>query len=44
VINGGVWTSQGHYYSWDIRLASLLLALVFLLMYYKKYHILRCPH
>jgi len=38
---GGVWTSQGHYYSWDIRLVSLLLSLLFLLMYYKKYHILR---
>jgi hypothetical protein len=41
VINGGVWTSQGHYYSWDIRMASLLIAFLFLLMYYKKYHVLR---
>ncbi|XP_023325599.1 uncharacterized protein LOC111699219 isoform X2 [Eurytemora carolleeae] len=41
VVNGGVWTSQGHYYSWDIRLTSLGLAFLFLLMYYKRYHILR---
>jgi len=41
IINGGVWTSQGHYYSWDIRLISLALAFVFLLAYYKKYHIFR---
>jgi len=41
VINGGVWTSQGHYYSWDIRLGTLSLALVFLGAYYKKYHMTR---
>jgi len=47
LINGGVWTSQnkflmqGHYYSWDIRLLTFFLALVFLIMYYKKYHVTR---
>ena len=39
--NGGVWTSQGHYYSWDIRLGTLVLSLGFLTAYYKKYHITR---
>jgi hypothetical protein len=39
LVNGGVWTSQGHYYSWDIRLGTLSLSLVFLVTYYKKYHI-----
>ena len=37
--NGGVWTSQGHHYSWDIRIITLLLSLVILLVYNKKYHI-----
>ena len=41
LVNGGVWTSQGHYYSWDIRLGTLVLSLGFLLAYYKKYHITR---
>jgi len=41
MVNGGVWTADGHYYSWDVRLATLLLGLVFLIMYYKKYHVLR---
>jgi len=47
LINGGVWTSQnkflmqGHYYSWDVRLLTFFLALVFLIMYYKKYHVTR---
>jgi len=39
--NGGVWTSQGHYYSWDIRLATFSLALLALVTYYKRYHITR---
>ena len=41
LLNGGVWTSQGHYYSWDVRLVSLVLGLVFLVAYYKKYHMTR---
>merc|ERR550534_491072 len=41
LINGGVWTQQGHYYSWDIRLLSLSLSLVFLITYYKRYHMTR---
>jgi hypothetical protein len=40
--NGGVWTSQGHYYSWDVRLLSFVLSLVFLCAYYKKYHATAC--
>ena len=32
---------QGHYYSWDIRLLSLSLSLVFLITYYKRYHMTR---
>merc|ERR1719295_673433 len=41
VINGGVMTRDGHYYSWDVRLVSLLVAWVFLIAYYKKYHMTR---
>jgi len=41
LVNGGVWTSQGHYYSWDIRFGTLAMSLVFLLAYYKKYHMTR---
>jgi len=41
VINGGVMTREGHYYSWDVRLISLLVAWVFLIAYYKKYHMTR---
>jgi hypothetical protein len=29
-------SSQGHYYSWDIRLGSLALAIIFLSVYYSK--------
>ena len=32
---------QGHYYSWDIRLATFSLALLALVTYYKRYHITR---
>jgi len=38
---GGVKTKEHSYYSWDIRLACLTLALMFLLAYYKKYHVTR---
>jgi len=41
VVNGGVMTREGHYYSWDVRLISLLVAWVFLIAYYKKYHMTR---
>ena len=34
-------TLQGHYYSWDIRLATFSLALLALVTYYKRYHITR---
>ena len=34
--NGGVWTDQGHYYSWDIRLIALFFAFACLLTYYSK--------
>ena len=37
-VNGGQRTSKGPYYSWDIRLFSLLLALFFIAVYYKRYH------
>ena len=32
---------QGHYYSWDVRLATFTLAVLSLLYYYKKYHLTR---
>ena len=38
VVNGGQRTSAGLYYSWDIRLYSLLLALFFITCYYRRYH------
>jgi len=41
VYNGGVMTRDGHYYSWDVRLISLLIAWIFLIAYYKKYHLTR---
>jgi len=34
-------TREGHYYSWDVRLISLLVAWIFLFFYYKKYHTTR---
>ena len=39
--NGGVWTSQGHYYSWDLRLGTFTLAILSLLYYYNKCHMTR---
>merc|ERR1719186_1451779 len=41
VASGGVKTKESKYYSWDIRLACLALAIMFLLAYYKKYHMTR---
>ena len=32
-------TWQGHYYSWDVRLATFSLAVLSLLLYYKRYHL-----
>ena len=40
VANGGIQTNKGLYYSWDIRLSTFFLGLVFLTLYYKKYHLL----
>ena len=39
VVNGGQRTSEGLYYSWDIRLYSLLLALFFITCYYRRCHV-----
>jgi len=39
--SGGVKTKEHRYYSWDIRLASFFMAVIFLLAYYKKYHVTR---
>ena len=41
VINGGVSTPKGMYVSWDVRLSSFIMGLVFLLLYYKRYHVLK---
>ncbi len=41
VVNGGAYTKSGMYYSWDIRLSAFFLGLVFLGLYYRKYHALR---
>ena len=32
---------QRDYYSWDVRLLSLFLAVVSLVMYYRRYHLTR---
>eukprot|EP00096_Caligus_rogercresseyi_P014767 TRINITY_DN7256_c0_g1_i1.p1 TRINITY_DN7256_c0_g1~~TRINITY_DN7256_c0_g1_i1.p1 ORF type:complete len:430 (+),score=115.61 TRINITY_DN7256_c0_g1_i1:95-1291(+) len=40
--NGGfVMRSGMHYYSWDIRLGTFAFGLVFLILYYKRYHLSR---
>ena len=43
LVNGGTkLQSTGKiYYSWDLRAASFFLGLVFLLIYYKRYHMMR---
>ena len=38
---GGVTTSKGRYISWDIRLGSFVIGLVFLWLYYKRYHLVK---
>ncbi|XP_059084151.1 uncharacterized protein LOC131881331 [Tigriopus californicus] len=40
VFNGGTPTQSGPYYSWDVRLATFFLGVVFLCLYYRHYHIL----
>ena len=35
---GGVKTKSGHYFSWDVRFGTFFLGLIFLLIYYKRYH------
>jgi hypothetical protein len=40
VVNGGIQTNKGLYYSWDIRFSMFFLGLIFLALYYKKYHLL----
>ena len=39
--NGGAYTKSGVYVSWDVRLGAFFLGLIFLMMYYKKYHVLK---
>ena len=39
--NGGVTTKKGRYISWDIRLGSFVLGLIFLWLYYKRYHLVK---
>ena len=39
--NGGVFTNKGRYISWDIRLGSFVVGLVFLWLYYTKYHLVK---
>jgi hypothetical protein len=40
-VNGGVKTRTGLYYSWDVRLTSFFIGIIFLALYYKKYHVLK---
>ncbi len=41
VVNGGAYTKQSLYFSWDVRLSSFFLGLLFLALYYRRYHALR---
>ena len=41
LLNGGVSTGQGRYYSWDIRLFTFFSALLSLLLYYSRFHMTR---
>ena len=41
VVNGGAYTKSGVYFSWDVRLSTFFIGLVFLALYYRKYHALR---
>ena len=40
-LNGGVKTVSGLYISWDVRLLSFFIGLIFLALYYRKYHVLK---
>ena len=40
-INGGIDTPKGMYITWDIRMGSFSVGLLFLFLYYKRYHILK---
>ena len=39
--NGGIATSKGRYISWDIRLGSYGFGLIFLWIYYRRYHLVK---
>ena len=39
--NGGISTSKGRYISWDIRLGSYGFGLIFLWIYYRRYHLVK---
>ena len=43
LLNGGtrLQSTGNMYYSWDIRAVLFVLGLVFLLIYYKRYHMMR---
>ena len=41
IVNGGRTTQAGLYYSWDVRLGTFFMGLVFLLLYYKQYHVMK---
>ena len=41
VANAGADVAYGNYYSWDVRLATFVMGMIFLSMYYKKYHVMR---
>jgi len=38
MVNGGAYTRVGSYYSWDVRLASFFIGILFLVLYYRRYH------
>jgi hypothetical protein len=40
-VNGGFKTDGGIYYSYDVRLASFFISILFLIFYYKRYHVLK---
>ena len=41
VVNDGAKGATGNYYSWDIRISSFVIGIIFLALYYKRYHVMR---
>ena len=40
-LNGGFKTKRGLYYSYDVRLSAFFVSIIFLMLYYRRYHVLK---